>query len=129
MFGAWRSAMFVIISDSTVIGWTKFEYGDAPMGVALGKFIPAEAFAEFVSGTPVSSQSNERVRVWSDLRAMSPDGVALEGATVSVALVERSSVESEADISVAAEAIPYPLYSEVFPHHVADYSSRFPDDA
>jgi hypothetical protein len=121
--------MFEIISDVTVIGWTQFEYGDAPMGVAFGKFVPAEAFAEFASGTPVSSQSSERARIWSDLKAMSPDGVALDGATVSVALVERSSVEGEADIEVAAEAIPYPLYAELFPHHVADYSARFPDHA
>jgi hypothetical protein len=121
--------MFEIISDGTVIGWTKFEYGDAPMGVAFGKFVPAGSFAEFASSTPMSSQSSARVRIWSDLRATSPDGIVLDDATVSVALVEQSSEEGEADIEVTAEGIPYPLYAELFPHHVADYSARFSDGA
>jgi hypothetical protein len=119
--------MFEIISDGTIIGRTKFEYGDPPMGAAFGKLIPTSEFAEFCASKPVSRPSNWPLRVWSDLMAMSADGVLLDGAIVTVKFVEPTSMEEGPEIEVSAEAIPSPLFREVFPHHVAEYEARFSD--
>ncbi len=36
---------FAIFSGSTLIGTSKLEHGDAPMGVAFGRFYPNEGYA------------------------------------------------------------------------------------
>lgn len=118
--------MFEIQADGKVIGWTVFEFGDPPMGAVFGRFVPVEAFAEFVAKTPVSGASTGLFRSWSGLIAVTADGVVLDGVTVAVSLVEPTSMEGGADIEVSAEAIPYPLYEKLFAHHVAEYEARFP---
>jgi len=114
--------MFNIIANGTVIGRTAFEHGDAPMGVAFGAFLPVEDFAEFRATTPMTRQDDGGVCVWSNLVAMSAEGIALDGATVTVFVF---GPELSEEMEVTAEGIPSPLYERVFAHHVQDYEARF----
>ena len=112
--------MFDIISGGRVLGYSEPEQGDPPMGVAFGRFIPAEGFSVFVQTVPTDATDGDRVRIWNNLEARSANGVVLQCAGVGV----RYDLDGKFACEVEVLGIDSPLYQEMFPHHVEAYDLR-----
>jgi hypothetical protein len=114
---------FTVKLGGQVVGSSELEHGDAPMGVAFGKFIPTAAY--------------DAIRPYClTKKAGDPEGVA--GLTVEmevgeliecsggVHILDFSEELGEAHIEVHVNGIPYPQYGEIFPCHVEAYNKLFP---
>lgn len=107
---------FSIFSQGKFIGTSELEFGDPPMGVAFGKFIPCAVYA---------SIQDTVIDTWGDqsglqLKAFDPYGkeIACQG----VVIQDHSRItEHKDEIQVTLWHVPYPQYSELFPEHVAKY--------
>jgi len=108
---------FQVIVDNEVIGFTHLEFGDPPMGVAFGAFIPNERYAAFCEATATLETGVRAV----SLRA--PDGAIIpsEGTYIR----DMSAEFGDEGLEVEALGIPYPLYEALFPEHVKAYDSKF----
>ncbi|QZP18733.1 hypothetical protein [Pseudomonas sp. DR208] len=110
---------FEIFSNGQHIGWSDFEHGDPPMGVAHGLFIPGPGYSGIQEQIRASTQRDQRhfkftVRL---------DGVEI---TASGASIADYSVNSDADdMEVVVLGIEYPAYGDVFPEHVAAYKQQW----
>lgn len=113
---------FDIYSGESLIGWSQLEYGDPPMGVAFGKFVPApgyEAIRSIVASLYGKDDSALR------LSARLPDGTALE-ALGGVHVEDVSDEYGEEGREVTVLGVTYPSYEVLFPEHVASYQRQFP---
>jgi hypothetical protein len=108
---------FQVLVGSEVIGFTHLEFGDPPMGVAFGAFIPNERYAAFREATAPLETGVRAVSL------QAPDGsiVPSEGTYVR----DMSAELGEEGLEVEALGIPYPLYETLFPEHVRAYESQF----
>jgi len=113
---------FHIYSRGRLIGWSELEFGDPPMGVAFGKFIPAPAYTSIQSQV-VSLTGKDQACL--DLSARLPNGEALE-AVGGVCIADYSVEAGEDGLEVSVLGISYPAYEHLFPHHVAAYERQFP---
>jgi hypothetical protein len=52
---------FDVFSHSELIGWSKFEHRDPPMGVAFGRFHPAPAYAKVRAAIRSTFDVSDRV--------------------------------------------------------------------
>ena len=113
-------AMYAIRARGEVIGHSELEHGDAPMGVAFGRFVPAAGFKAYVRTVPPNIVEDSGVRIWNELTASTPGGVA----------VFRVDLGDEIAHEVNVLGIHSPPYGELFPQHVEAYERRFgPPDA
>lgn len=104
--------VFQILWGDIVIGTTLFELGDAPMGVAYGDF-QANAFyrAEYLTEmNRLSAQIDGRT-------VPSVGGVGID-----------DGFEEFGESLVTIFGVGYPLYEELFPHHVAAYDALYPPE-
>ena len=108
---------FLVFAAGEVIGTTHLEFGDPPMGVAFGKFIPNEQYASFVAATPLLEPGVRAVSL------QGPDGnlIPSEGTYVR----DMSAELGGEGLEVEALGIPYPLYEALFPAHVQAYKEQF----
>lgn len=109
--------MFAIILDGQILGYSELELGDPPMGVAFGRFIPAEGFDAFVRKVPPDVTDGDRVQIWNRLAARTSQGVVLQCDGVSI----RYDFKKEHACEVEVLGINSPSYDELFPHHVEAY--------
>ena len=109
--------MFAIISRDQVLGYSELEQGDPPMGVAFGRFIPAEGFDAFVRTVPPDIIDGDRVQIWNKLAARTSNGVVLQCAGVGI----RYDLEGAHTCEVEVLGISSPPYQELFPRHVESY--------
>lgn len=109
--------MFAIISDGQILGHSEFEQGDPPMGVAFGRFIPAESFGAFIRAVPPDITDGDRVQIWNRLAARTSQGVVLQCAGVGI----RYDLADETTCEVEVLGISSPPYEELFPHHIEAY--------
>lgn len=109
--------MFAIIFRGQVLGYSELEHGDPPMGVAFGRFIPAEGFDIFLQTVPPDITEGDHLRIWNNLAATASDGVALECAGVGL----RYDPKDEFSCEVEVLGITSPHYQDLFPHHVEAY--------
>lgn len=112
--------MFAIISGGRILGYSELEQGDPPMGVAFGRFIPAEGFGVFVQTVPPDATGGDRVQIWNNLEARSANGAVLQCAGVGI----RYDLDGEFACEVEVLGIGSPLYEEMFPHLVEAYDLR-----
>ncbi|WP_349656637.1 hypothetical protein [Xanthomonas sp. 10-10] len=112
---------FDILANSVLIGHTAFESGDPPMGAAFGRFIPIATYSAVqpaitqYAGREVAG-INLAVRVASTKQLIQ---------CLAVSITDCSSEFGAEDLEVAALGIGYPLYAELFPHHVDAYENQF----
>jgi hypothetical protein len=112
---------FEIYSNELLVGWSELELGDAPMGVAFGKFVPAPGYSE-IQPSVVAAEGMAREDLY--LSARIPNGVSLE--CVAVCITDYSANLGESGLEVSVLGISDPPYDQLFPHHVAAYERQFP---
>lgn len=114
---------FEIFSDGVLIGWSELELGDAPMGVAFGRFLPAPSYESVrqvivsAAGGPLPGNIRLSVR--------EHDG-QLFHASGGVHLVDFSAEAGAGGFEVSVLGVSYPRYESLFPKHVAAYKRQFP---
>jgi len=114
---------FEIFSGSVLIGWSELEFGDAPMGVAFGRFLPAPSYGSVqpivvaAAGGPLPESLHLSVREC--------DGQLLQ-VSGGVHMVDCSAEAGPEGLEVSVLGVPYPSYESLFPEHVAAYERQFP---
>lgn len=112
---------FGIYSKELLVGWSALELGDAPMGVAFGRFVPAPSYrliqAQVIAAQGPASQGLQ-------LSVRTPGGVPLD--CIGVCITDYSAELGASGLEVSVVGISDPPYAELFPHHVAAYERQFP---
>lgn len=118
-----RDLMYQVLFEGEVIGHSRLEGGDPPMGAAFGTFVPAPPFAAFRrTATPEKDNDAEIVR-WLGLSISTADGLPVEchGGVVLFEYDLGDDIEYEVD----AIGIDAGEYERLFPDHVRDYEIQF----
>ena len=119
--------MFSIFHGEVLIGRSKLEGGDAPMGVASGRFEPTDAFVPLRNAMKPArdgtgkEQRDSRYLV--GVCARSADGITLVCSQVEV--WEYGEADNPFAWEVFCLGIEQPPYEELFPHHVKAYEDQF----
>ena len=115
---------FEISCQSILLGWTDFEAGDPPMGVAWGRFIPSPGYAgiqrTIVAATMGRAESPQ-------LSARVAGGPTLDS-TGGVHISDYSLEFGAEGLEVQILGLSHPPYETLFPEHVAAYEAQFQDD-
>jgi hypothetical protein len=122
--------VYNILLDNKLIGTTKLEKADAPMGVVLGEisFIgiddPYNFFKSYCTKNNIGFDDipeNQTLftRTIPMLRIVNDKGLEITGNGNQICGMTSEPFE------VSIEGIPYPFYQEEFPHHVKAYEERF----
>jgi hypothetical protein len=114
---------FEILADGVLIGHSDLEFGDPPMGVAEGKFLPLPGY--FAIQPMVVAARENGLQTHLALVAREPNGPALP-AQGGVYIRDYSAELGAEGLTVEVLGIGYPLYGELFPSHVEAYRARFP---
>jgi hypothetical protein len=114
---------FEVYSASSLVGWTELELGDAPMGVAFGRLLPAPAYAAIQPVVLAAATGPLPDELQLSIREV--NGAALQ-ASGGVHLVDRSTEVGTDGMEVSILGVSYPSYDELFPEHVAAYERQFP---
>ena len=111
--------MFAVYSKGVLVGHSMLENGDPPMGVAFGEFLPNTAYSaiERECKTNHTDQSALKLSVRSD--------AGFEIPCAGVGILDCSTEFEPPCAEVTVLGIPYPLYGELFPNHVARYDQQF----
>jgi hypothetical protein len=119
--------MFLIFHGNLLIGSSELELGDPPMGVAFGKFEPNDNFAllrpEMMQAHDGAGNELQGIRYLEGLSAKTAEGIVI--VCSGVAIFEYSDAEDFLQWEVSCLGIGYPLYAELFPHHVKAYDDQF----
>jgi hypothetical protein len=115
-------ARYAVYSKKVLVGHSLLEHGDAPMGVAFGKFIPVKAYSE-IQGECRANHADQSAL---ELSVQTESG--LELTCVGVGILDYSAENEPPEIEVNVLGISYPLYGELFPDHVARYDQQFSKD-
>jgi len=116
--------MFLIYSDGVLIGQSALEHGDPPMGVALGEFIPAAAFAAARLEAVVSEQQ-EDIRILRGLSLRTSDQKLIR--CTHVAVIECGESSNPIGWEVECMGFESPSYADLFPNHVKAYDAGIQD--
>jgi hypothetical protein len=119
--------MFGIFHGDVLIGLSELESGDPPMGVAFGRFEPADAFAPMRNAMkPVRDGTGNELRDTRSLEGLcvrTADGIAL--VCLHVDVCEYGEADNPLGWEVVCLGIEQPLYEELFPRHVKAYEDQF----
>lgn len=113
-------ATYSVHLGTTLIGHSELEFGDPPMGVAFGKFLPTPEYQGVRSVCIAALTGGDQSHLI--LSVKDADGVTIPAAGVGVLDAVDISME---EIQVEVLGIPYPLYAELFPGHVRAYETKF----
>lgn len=113
---------FAVFAGDSLVGYSELELGDAPMCVAFGKFIPADGYQLIRH----ECRTNHADQAALALKVRIPAGDWLPCIGVNVLdYSDHIHAGDEPYVEVTVLGIPYPLYSELFPAHVAEYEKQF----
>jgi len=115
---------FEVLAGPTVIGHSDLELGDPPMGVAGGQFLPLAEYAA-VRATCVDARETSQSHI--DLSVRTAGGEALP-AQGGVQIFDYSAELGANSIEVHVNGIPYQLYEQLFPEHIAAYGKQSGDE-
>ncbi|MCW1777221.1 CD225/dispanin family protein [Pantoea ananatis] len=113
---------FGIYSQAQLVGWSDLEFGDPPMGVAFGRFIPAPAYRT-IQPRVVAAQGVALDAL--QLSARTTEGTSLAGSTIAIGDLSADLGDSGLEVSVLC--VDHATYAQVFPKHVAAYAARLAD--
>jgi len=111
--------LFQIKSKGKLIGHSKLECCDPPMGVAHGRFLPASSYSDIQSTVICSCGKQEHL----DLQVFTEAGELIP--CIGMGIQDGSKDIGPTEIYVEVLGIPYPEYQNIFPHHVAAYEKLF----
>jgi hypothetical protein len=112
---------FEILFGDAVVGHSDLELGDPPMGVAFGIFVPASGYSVIEADCKKSTLSSLN---YIELSAREVGGLVLP-ASGGVCVFDYSDELGPSGREVSVLGIPYPLYQQLFPEHVAAYDKQF----
>lgn len=112
-------AKFAVYAREVLVGHSMLESGDAPMGVAFGAFVPSEAYSQ-IQRECMTNHTDQSVL---GLSVQTEAGVVIPCAGVGI--LDYSAEIEPPYIEVNLLGVPYPLYGELFPEHVANYERQF----
>jgi hypothetical protein len=112
-------ANFEVFSDATFVGTSSLENGDPPMGVAFGRFFPAETYA-IIQAQCINNHADQSSL---KLTVRTPTGQVIQCAGVGI--LDYSPEVGVEGIEVNVLGISHPSYEDLFPQHVAQYEQQF----
>ena len=123
--------MYKLIHHNSVIGYSKLESGDAPMGVVFGEFIPLEDINTFDYFKSLPNQGEEFSREINE-----NDGLLLMGLNNEFKVINENEVEISGQhltiegmqsdfFQLSILGISYPFYEEEFPQQCKDYEEMY----
>lgn len=111
---------FEIQRGGLILGLSRLEFGDAPMGIAEGTFLPTSYFSDFrIAESPIEDGDQRR---WLDCVMYDQSGNKIEGASAVITEIGESGAPIALQVTCR---VSYPEYEELFPHHVESYKSAF----
>ncbi len=116
-----KSTVYNIYKDNILIGTSKLERGDAPMGIALGNFHATSDFDTYRKQFEILDEDSRRLE---GLILKKEDGTEIE-CSIGKVVIEYGDINNPFHIEFTALGISYPLYEELFPHHVKAYQKQF----
>lgn len=114
--------MFEFWKDDVLIGHSKLELGDAPMGVVFGVFLETEKFAYL---RPQAERLDDYSRRWGKSLVLKGTNGKIIECYAGIVIIEYGPPIKRDAIQVTCLGIGYPLYEELFPHHVKAYEEQF----
>jgi len=113
--------VFAILSQGQIIGYSRLEHGDAPMGVAFGGFVPCANFEAFTHKVEPDWKGGAGIAIWSGLQAVSPGNTILECLNVAIST---SNTDNVVQCEVEILGIHSSHYHEFFSHHLEAYERK-----
>jgi hypothetical protein len=116
---------FEIYSGSTLVGYSELEGGDPPMGCVGGRFLPLPSYSSVKASCRVDPHSGDvssHEHIALSVRLVEGDVIPAQGG---VLILDYSDENDCGAIEIHVQKIPYPLYEELFPEHVATYKRQF----
>ncbi len=127
---------FLVYAGGELVGQSKLEYGDPPMGVAFGWMSVTPNYAKIAKA--VGLRSAEFFGEDAEKTTQPPDGVAAEIPpvqiqspdgdfldAVSIVILDYSTEEGRFQPEVQVLGIPSDTYRRLFAHHWKSYEERF----
>lgn len=113
---------FDVFAGTVCIGHSWLEHGDAPIGVAAGRFVPAPAYAAL---QPAVLASADATQLGLALRVLAPDGSQLAG-DGSVQIVDYSPELGDDAIEVHVIGIEPRRYVQWFDTQATGFQDTLP---
>lgn len=113
-------AAFLVFSHSLLVGTSDLESGAPPMGVAMGRFYPAEGYAHIQPHCGIEFQGDQS-KLGLSVRTPAGDVIDCEG----VGILDGSTELGPEGMEVHVLGIAWPAYDQLFPQHVAAYQQQF----
>jgi hypothetical protein len=110
-------AKFSVYAKEVLVGHSTLENGDPPMGVAFGVFMPTDAYSQIQHECMTNHTDQSALH----LSVHTESGMAIP--CVGVSILDDSAETDPLYAEVNVLGIPYPLYGELFPDHVARYDT------
>ncbi|MBC7878290.1 MAG: hypothetical protein H7Y59_14060 [Anaerolineales bacterium] len=111
-------SQFSIYCKDKLVGHSKLESSDPPMGVAFGDFIPNNTYEDVKPEIVVSYGHQEHL----ELKVFTESGKQIPCIAVAI---QDNTAELPEWLIVEVLGIPYPEYEEIFPQHVEAYKNKF----
>jgi hypothetical protein len=116
------SMLFEIYASGILVGNSALERGAPPMGVGDGKFIAGDSYRQIQD----ECQGNHADQSGLALSVRTPAGTLAP--CIGVAILDYSNDAPKGEkkewLEVTVMGIPYSLYGELFPEHVARYEEK-----
>lgn len=112
---------YQIFKDEILIGRSKLENGDAPMGIAHGEFIPTDKFNQYRSQFEIIDSDYRRLE---GLTLKTSKGIEVK-CSMGKVIIEYGDIDKPFNLEFTALGIASPFYEKLFPHHVKVYREQF----
>jgi hypothetical protein len=103
------------------VGLSELEFGDPPMGVAFGLFVPSPGYSS-IEAVCKSATVSSKVHIELSAREIGGQTIPSSGG---VCVFDYSDELGPSGREVSVLGIPGPLYQQLFPDHVAAYDEQF----
>ena len=113
-----RLCMFGVYLDGKLIGHSPLEYGDPPMGIAHGTFLPRQPEFSQLKLIPAIQDTDQEIFDGFEVQAPNGTKVPAQGP---VSLIKMFDVPRPLDWQIHAHFISRQEYERIFPHHVKNY--------
>ncbi|WP_196889423.1 hypothetical protein [Aureivirga sp. CE67] len=126
-----KKKKYKIYLGEHLIGFTKLEKADAPMGVAFGEIeftsnkYGYDFFRDYCEENEIlyidftEDFYLSTCETIEDLKIISPEGTEIKGVGNQISIIKNELNE------ISIQGIPSSIYEKEFPHHVKEYEEQF----